>query len=179
MPLATASQATNVHIDTIMVAGSIDLPGAGDGDGKTFVWSVLSDDTSPIGDPEDEAAPLYLYVGEKDANSVAASSNGVVAVAISRDVVDQSVFGETVALSQPGFVALYDADTLALLSTIDVGNLPDNLTFSEDGKTLVVAGEGEKNEDSNNDDNPSIRGTLRVANIDRSVVLDPTTWRAV
>ncbi|MEL7282409.1 MAG: choice-of-anchor I family protein, partial [Pseudomonadota bacterium] len=89
-----------------------------------------------------------------------AVKNGVVAVAISRDVTEDTVFGETVELSQPGFVALFDSQTGELLSRVDVGNLPDQLTFNDDGTQLLVAGEGEKNDDSDNDDNPL--GTVAI-----------------
>ena len=89
-----------------------------------------------------------------------AVKNGVVAVAISVAPIEQTVFGQTTMLSQPGFVALFDAETQELISTIEVGNLPDQLTFNEDGTQLLVAGEGEKNDDSDNDDNPL--GTVAV-----------------
>ncbi len=93
--------------------------------------------------------------------------NGVVAVAVARAPVENAILGQPV--SQPGFVALFNAADFALLSTVDVGNLPDQLTFSVDGATLLVAGEGERNADSAEDfvDNPL--GT--VAAID---VTDPT-----
>ncbi|MEO1138363.1 MAG: choice-of-anchor I family protein [Pseudomonadota bacterium] len=89
-----------------------------------------------------------------------AVKNGVVAVAIARGTVKQTIFSEEVDLSQPGFVALFDAETGELLSRIDVGNLPDQLTFNADGTQLLVAGEGEKNDDSDNDDNPL--GTVAI-----------------
>ncbi|MEO1611147.1 MAG: choice-of-anchor I family protein, partial [Pseudomonadota bacterium] len=100
-----------------------------------------------------------------------AVKNGVVAVAIARDVEETTFFGQTVALSQPGFVAFFDAETLELISSVDVGNLPDQLTFSEDGTQILVAGEGEKNDDSDNDDNPL--GTVAV--IDVTDPAAPTT----
>ena len=88
-------------------------------------------------------------------------------MAIAREAVEQPFLGDTVTLSQPGFVALFDAETKELLSTVDVGNLPDQLTFSPDGLTLLVAGEGEKNDDSDHDDNPL--GTVAIID-----VTDPT-----
>jgi predicted extracellular nuclease/2',3'-cyclic-nucleotide 2'-phosphodiesterase (5'-nucleotidase family) len=42
-----------------------------------------------------------------------------------------------------GVVALYDADSLEELATVEVGALPDMLTFTPDGATLLVANEGE------------------------------------
>ncbi|MEM7544690.1 MAG: choice-of-anchor I family protein [Pseudomonadota bacterium] len=97
-----------------------------------------------------------------DAVQSVAVKNGIVAAAISRDEVDATVFGQDVDLAQPGFIAFFDAETQTLLSTIDVGNLPDQLVFSADGTTLIVAGEGEKNGDSDNDNNPL--GTIAIIN---------------
>lgn len=107
--------------------------------------------------PQDAGAtPQFIDLtgleGFSSLQSVAVK-NGVVAVAIGRAPVEQTFFGQTVTLSQPGFVALFDTDTQTLISTVDVGNLPDQLTFNADGTQLLVAGEGEKNEDSAQDDN--------------------------
>lgn len=68
------------------------------------------------------------------ANSVAAD-NGIVAVAI-----------EGSPKTAPGTVALYRATTLELVSSVTVGALPDMLTFTPDGRTLLVANEGEPND---------------------------------
>lgn len=96
-----------------------------------------------------------------------AVAKGVIAAAIAREPLEQEVFGEATNFSQPGFVALFDASNNQLLATVDVGNLPDQLTFTPDGKTLLVAGEGEKNADSDNDDNPL--GTINLIDVS-----DPT-----
>ncbi|AUI67584.1 NAD nucleotidase [Beggiatoa leptomitoformis] len=69
------------------------------------------------------------------ANSVAVK-NGIVAVAI-----------ENVDKQANGLVAFYDSTTLKLLKTVTVGALPDMVTFSPDGKTVLVANEGEPNAD--------------------------------
>ena len=102
-----------------------------------------------------------------DAVQSVAVNNGVVAVAISRAPVETAVFGTAVLQSQPGMVAFFGSGTGALLSTVDVGNLPDQLTFNADGTQVLVAGEGEKNDDSDHDDNPL--GTVAVID-----VTDPT-----
>lgn len=65
------------------------------------------------------------------ANSVAVAG-GIVALAV-----------EAVPRTNPGVVVLLDAATLSLISTATVGALPDMLTFTPDGKTLLVANEGE------------------------------------
>ncbi|SFI97387.1 hypothetical protein SAMN05216258_111143 [Albimonas pacifica] len=89
--------------------------------------------------------------------------NGLIAAAIARAPVEMTIFGETTMVSQPGFVAIFDAETGALISTADVGNLPDMLTFTDDGTQILVAGEGEKNEESDNDDDPL--GTVAVIDV--------------
>jgi 2',3'-cyclic-nucleotide 2'-phosphodiesterase (5'-nucleotidase family)/predicted extracellular nuclease len=116
--------------------------------------------------PMENSAPQFIDLtgleGFDSLQSVAVK-NGIVAVAISRAPEAATVFGQQVVLSQPGFVALFEADTLTLISTVDVGNLPDQLTFNADGSQLLVAGEGEKNEDSDQDDNPI--GTVAVIDV--------------
>ncbi|GAB5468711.1 MAG: hypothetical protein Kilf2KO_17410 [Rhodospirillales bacterium] len=141
-------------------------------DGKLFVTNGEMDriDIFAIADESLAATlPLQDLPGYDGVQSVAVK-NGIVAVAIAREAVEETVFGEEVTLSQPGFVALFDAESLALLSTVDVGNLPDQVTFSADGKTLLVAGEGEKNEDSDHDDDPL--GTVAI--VDLSDPSDPS-----
>ena len=76
--------------------------------------------------------------GYGEVNAVAVK-NGVVAVAY------QNLAGD-----QAGYVALYDAATHAFIKTVQVGVLPDQLTFTPDGSKLLVANEGEALESANN-----------------------------
>jgi hypothetical protein len=64
-------------------------------------------------------------------NSVA-THNGLLAVAV-----------ESTPKTAPGKVAFYRASTLERLAVVTVGAQPDMLTFSRDGRRLVVANEGE------------------------------------
>jgi DNA-binding beta-propeller fold protein YncE len=66
-------------------------------------------------------------------NSVAVH-NGLVALAI-----------EATVKTDPGLVAFYRANDLSLVSSIRVGALPDMLTFTPDGRFVLVANEGEPN----------------------------------
>lgn len=66
-----------------------------------------------------------------EVNSVAAH-NGIVAVAVAN-----------ASKTEPGRVFLLDVEG-KLLNTLTVGALPDMLTFSPDGKTILVANEGER-----------------------------------
>jgi len=45
-----------------------------------------------------------------------------------------------------GIVAFYDIDTRSLLKTVEVGYLPDMVTFTPDGSKLLVANEAEPND---------------------------------
>jgi 2',3'-cyclic-nucleotide 2'-phosphodiesterase/3'-nucleotidase/5'-nucleotidase len=45
--------------------------------------------------------------------------------------------------TDPGNVKFYDTSTLALLREVQVGAIPDMVTFTPDGKKLLVANEGE------------------------------------
>ena len=66
-------------------------------------------------------------------NSVAVF-DGLVALAI-----------EAAPKTSAGKVAFYDGQSLALLNTVNVGSQPDMLTFSPDGRFVVIANEGEPN----------------------------------
>jgi len=63
---------------------------------------------------------------------------------------------EAATKTDPGYVALFDATTLELLGSRQVGALPDMLTFTPDGKYLLVANEGEPSNDYSVDPEGSI-----------------------
>lgn len=66
-----------------------------------------------------------------DLQSVAVS-NGRLAIAIAADPV-----------SDPGVVAILDTRSLAEIGVVPTGALPDSVTFTNDGRYLLVANEGE------------------------------------
>jgi hypothetical protein len=78
------------------------------------------------------------------ANSVAVNG-GLVAVAI-----------EAENTQAPGLVAFYNAVDLALVGTVEAGALPDMVTFTPDGRFVLVANEGEPNDDYTVDPEGSI-----------------------
>ena len=78
------------------------------------------------------------------ANSVAVLA-GVVAVAIEAD-----------PKTDPGFVAFYQATDGSFLSAVQVGALPDMVTFTPDGSFALVANEGEPSDDYTIDPEGSI-----------------------
>jgi len=104
---------------------------------RVFVVNAQSGQVDVL-DLSDPAAPRKINTLAADAilagseiNSIAIQ-NGLLAAAIQPS--DKTL---------PGRAALYDTSTLELLSHIPVGALPDMLTFTPDGKTLLVANEGE------------------------------------
>ncbi len=93
-------------------------------------------------DLSNPAAPVKINVLDATAvlagaeiNSVAVH-NGIVAVAIQAPVKTDN-----------GRMALYRASDLALLGSVAVGALPDMVTFTPDGNTVLVANEGEPSDD--------------------------------
>jgi len=58
--------------------------------------------------------------------------------------------------TENGHVVFFNASTLAFISKVDVGANPDMLTFSPNGKMVLVANEGEPNSDYTIDKEGSI-----------------------
>jgi len=79
-----------------------------------------------------------------EVNSVAVR-DGLVAVAVQAPV-----------KTDHGYLALYDAETLARISVADVGALPDMVAFTADGQYVLTANEGEPNDDYSVDPQGSI-----------------------
>ncbi len=77
-----------------------------------------------------------------DASALGASANGV---AVHKGVVTVAI--EAVDTQAPGVVAFYDAADLSLINSVTVGALPDMVTFTPNGRYVLVANEGEPNDD--------------------------------
>jgi hypothetical protein len=101
-----------------------------------YPHKLFSIDISPYGEP----------------NSVAVD-NGVVAVAVAASEVD--VAGQVVFFNRNG----------DFLNALTVGFLPDMLTFTPDGKKIVVANEGEPNDEYTVDP----EGSVSVITIDKPI----------
>ncbi len=101
---------------------------------RGFVINAASGqvDVLDLSNPATPTLALTIDVSDlgADANSVA-TKNGVVAVAV-----------EAKNRTDDGFVAFYDTDGNRL-SVVQAGALPDALTFSPDGRWVLVANEGE------------------------------------
>lgn len=75
--------------------------------------------------------------------NVAALGAGVNSVAVHDGLVALAI--EAAPKTNPGVVAFYNASDLRLLESVTVGALPDMVTFTPDGRHLLVANEGEPN----------------------------------
>ncbi|WP_242039620.1 phytase [Anabaena sphaerica] len=82
------------------------------------------------------------------------TENSIVAVAISAN-----------NLTDAGKVVFYDAVTLAKISEVTVGALPDMITFTPDGNKLLVANEGEPSEDYTIDP----EGSISIIDVDGAI----------
>ncbi|MFE8047460.1 choice-of-anchor I family protein [Brenneria goodwinii] len=127
------------------------------GSQRAFVVNALAGALDVL-DLSDPAHPKLLQTLKtenilpgSEVNSVAVR-NGLVALAI-----------EAGDKTEPGRVALYNAADLQLIGHVAVGALPDNLVFTPDGKTLLVANEGEPNDDYSKDPEGSV-SIINVAN---------------
>jgi len=114
---------------------------------RAFVINAFSGkvDVLDLQNPSQPALLFSVDVSDlgADANSVAVK-NGIVAVAVQgREKTDD------------GFVAFYTADGKRK-SVVQAGALPDAVTFSPDGRCLLVANEGEANDDYSVDPEGSV-----------------------
>ncbi|MEI6332764.1 MAG: hypothetical protein WCP16_26265 [Pseudanabaena sp. ELA645] len=95
-------------------------------------------------------------------NSVAVK-NGIVAVAY-------AIRTTALGTQQAGRVSFYTAATGAFLNSVEVGFLPDMLTFTADGTKVLVANEGEPNENYTVDP----EGSISIISIPASGVANAT-----
>ena len=131
---------------------------------RAFVVNAQSG-TVDVLDLSNPANPIKIS-GGIDASSIEAGVsinsvavyNGIVAVAVQApDKTDN------------GYVALYKASDLSKIIHVEVGALPDMLTFTPDGKTILVANEGEPSDDYQIDPNGSV-SVISVSNVNTPLV---------
>ncbi|NJO05546.1 MAG: DUF4397 domain-containing protein [Chloroflexaceae bacterium] len=146
---------TNRLFSTDAGNGRVDIIDASDINNLTLVSSINLREIDPV------------YGGDQP-NSVAVK-NGLVAVAVA----------PTDIYSEPGKVALFDTDGTPI-TAVTVGFLPDMVTFTPDGNTVLVANEGEPNDDYSIDPPGSV-SIVDVTNVPTVTVqtvgfdLDPST----
>ena len=100
-----------------------------------------------------------ISLGSNDVNSVAVK-NGIVAVAVA--ATDKTQPGSVYFLNADGVVG----DASMIYGSVAVGALPDMLTFSDDGKTVLVANEGEQDTLGSNPE-----GSVSIIDLSKGVAL--------
>ncbi|WP_221076273.1 choice-of-anchor I family protein [Agarivorans aestuarii] len=108
--------------------------------------------SAPTSDTNLSATPLTLPT---EANGVALG--GANSIAVHNDLMAVAI--EADAQANNGFIVFYNglnAGTPVFLSAVEVGNLPDMVTFTPDGSKVIVANEGEPSGDYSNDPEGSI-----------------------
>ncbi|MEM6752758.1 MAG: endonuclease/exonuclease/phosphatase family protein, partial [Cyanobacteria bacterium P01_C01_bin.38] len=123
-------------------------------DPETQRLFVTTGDTVEVIDINDPANPVKVDSATIDVTSVdgfagggansVAVNNGIVAVAVEADTAQDN-----------GIVAFYNTSG-EFLNSVTVGALPDMLTFTPDGTKVIVANEGEPNDDYDVDPEGSI-----------------------
>lgn len=117
---------------------------------RLFVTNAANNaiDVLDIGDP---TSPTLLF-----SIDLSALGGGVNSVAVSGGIVAAAI--EADPKQNPGTVAFFDTNDMSgmSLSSVQVGALPDMVTFTPDGQTVLVANEGEPSDDYTNDPEGSV-----------------------
>lgn len=100
------------------------------------------DDRIDVSDISDPTAPVF--VSSIDLSTSVADYDGIQSVAVNGTVGAAAVAREGAdGEPLPGAIVLFDLATLDVTATVEVGYLPDMVTFTPDGTKILVANEGE------------------------------------
>ena len=132
------------------------------GTDQLFVVNAESGDVD-VFDLADPSAPAFSSTLDVDADVAGARADVASAADLgAANSVDVDVASATLAVAieadavgEEGYVAFYQTDG-TFLSAVQVGFLPDMLTFTPDGSTVVVANEGEPSGDYQTDPDGSV-----------------------
>lgn len=127
------------------IEGAAEIPAYDSISQRLFVVNAEEDaiDVYDLSDPANPTPVSELVLTSGSPNSVAAY-NGLIAIAVADNTETES-----------GSVAFFDADG-NFQSSVEVGALPDMLTFTPDGSKVLVANEGEPNDEYTVDPEGSI-----------------------
>src|SRR6188768_4258350 len=144
------------EVDNIYLVGGATAAEISAFDPKTNRLFVINAVKAAI-DVIDMNDPLNL-IYERDI-TIAAYGHGVNSISVKNGLLAAAV--ESNPKTDLGKVVVWDTETLAEQAVVTVGVLPDMLTFSHDGRQIVVANEAEPNEDYSIDP----KGSVSIINV--------------
>ncbi|WP_277542036.1 choice-of-anchor I family protein [Haloarcula laminariae] len=121
--------------------GAAEIPAYDPHTQRLFVvnGSVAGIDVLDVSDPANPTKEDTISVGMGGANNVSVH-DGTLAAAVEAETTQDN-----------GSVAFYDASDLTELGSVEVGPLPDMVTFADGGDYVLTANEGEPNDDYSRD----------------------------
>jgi 2',3'-cyclic-nucleotide 2'-phosphodiesterase/3'-nucleotidase/5'-nucleotidase len=111
----------------------------------------------------DDAGGLRSGAVIDAARDVAGAMQDVNSVSVSRGLLAAAIAAKPA--TDPGAVAFYDTRSLQLRGVVPAGPLPDMVTFSPDGRWVLVANEGEPNDDCTVDP----EGTITIIDLETGI----------
>ncbi len=131
------------QLSTFTSATGAEIPAFDPASARLFVVAGSTVDIYTIGSTGALTAigtltPGFSAAGANIVPNSVAVKNGIVAVAY-------AVVNATTGAQELGRVSFYEAATGTFLNSVEVGYLPDMLTFTPDGTKVVTANEGEPN----------------------------------
>lgn len=155
------------------LVGAAEIPAFDAASKRAFIVNAKKGKVDVL-DMADPAKPKLI--GEIDASAVLAGAE-VNSVAVQDGIVAVAV--QAPNKTDTGFAAFYKASDLSLISKVAVGALPDMITFSPDGKTVLVANEAEPSLDYQTDPEGSV-SVINISDISKPVakVADFKAWNS-
>jgi hypothetical protein len=160
------------EVDRIQLTGGATAAEISAYDPKTKKLFVINAVKSAIDVVNIEDPSNLIYEREI---SIAAYGGGVNSVSVKHGLLAAAVEAET--KTDPGKVVVWKTIDLSEAAVVNVGSLPDMVSFSHDGKYIVSANEGEPNEDYSIDPNGSI-SIIRVSQGFAVTTLDFTMFNS-
>lgn len=156
-------------IGDVFDEGAAEIPAYDPATKRLFVVNGFEDviDVVDITDPVHPVEVDELDVSSFGSPNSVAVFDGVVAVASTAVVVDDGENEDDP--TRPGTVAFFDADGNSLRAPMTLGGTPDMVTFTPNGKWLLVANEGEPSS-YGEPDSVDLEGSISVIDLRAGVV---------
>jgi len=147
----------STHATGIFARSSAEVPAYCDASRRVFVVNAESGQVDVLAlSAEGTLSKVGSIAAARD---VPGAMQAVNSVAVNRGLLAVAV--ETDPPTAPGAVAFYDTTTLELRGSLPAGALPDMVTFSPDGRWVLVANEGESSHDATVDP----EGTITIVDL--------------